>query len=154
MINGNCVPPCPPNTTRQPNGTCAPNEVAEPPPPPPPPPQPPVLDLDIIQPLLCQAPNEMINGNCVPPCPPNTSRQPNGTCAPDQVIQPPVLEPILDLPLQILCAAPKEMVNGQCVDPCPPDQEWKPDGNCGPKLLQINPNVLEIVPNLQLQIDP
>jgi hypothetical protein len=104
MINGECKPPCPPNTTRQPNGTCALNEVAEPPPPPPPPPQPPQLDLQIILPVLCLAPNEMVNGECKPPCAENEVR--------------------------------------------------KPDGTCGPKPLQINPNLLEVLPNLQLQVNP
>ena len=162
MINGNCVPPCPPNTTRQPNGTCALNEVAEPPPPPPPPPQPPVLDLDILQPLFCQAPNEMINGNCVPPCPPNTTRQPNGTCALNEVAEPPPppppppQPPQLDLQiiLPVLCLAPNEMVNGECKPPCAENEERKPDGTCGPKPLQINPNLLEVLPNLQLQVNP
>jgi hypothetical protein len=87
----------------------------------------------------------MVNGQCVDPCPPLTTRQPDGTCKPLQIIQP---------PLQILCISPKEMVDGQCVDPCAADEERKPDGSCGPKLLQINPGLLQNLPTLQLQINP
>ncbi len=163
MVNGQCVDPCPPLTTRQPDGTCKPLLI-EPP----------------IQ-ILCVAPKEMVNGQCVDPCPPNTTRQPNGTCAPNQIITPPVIE-IPDLPIQILCLAPKVVVNGECVDPPPPPPPPEPpkppvidvpiqilcvapkvlvNGECvdpppppPPPNLQINPEILQNLPNLQLQLSP
>ena len=152
IVNGNCVPPCPPDTIRLPSGMCVPDLVAPPPPLEPPP----GLDLDILQPLVCLSPNEFIAGECRPPCPPNTTRLPNGSCEPNLVIElPPVLPPppdppvppLIDLPLQILCIAPNEMINGDCKPPCPPNTTRQPNGTCAPNLVIELPPVLPPPPD-------
>jgi hypothetical protein len=95
MINGECVDPCPPGTSRQPNGTCAPDEVV----------QPPVLEKPLLElplQIICMAPNEMINGECKPPCGANEVRKPDGTCGPLELqINPELLQNLGPLQLQL-----------------------------------------------------
>jgi hypothetical protein len=82
--------------------------------------------------VLCLAPKQLVNGQCLDPCPPGQFRQKNGSCKP-LVINP-----------GVLCLAPKQLVNGQCLDPCPPGQFRQKNGSCKP--LVINPGVLCLAP--------
>ncbi|MCR4283586.1 MAG: EB domain-containing protein, partial [Bauldia sp.] len=76
----------------------------------------------------CAPPQEFFKGQCLNPCLFPLKRQPDGSCG-----------------FNIFCQPPNEMWNGLCVPKCPQGQiHTPPNGKCK-QLLQIDPNLIQIL---------